>query len=117
MKLNEKLQEYYEVYQRSFVNLDSDWWIQNFVIYRGNKSSSICNNFRASFAHKTNHSFMPNAEFVSFEHPRFGLVPCILATHDIMEGEEIFVHYGYDLTGKKLFWICCGFGGSILGLG
>jgi hypothetical protein len=46
---------------------------------------------------------MPNAEFVSFEHPRFGLVPCILATHDIMEGEEIFVHYGYDLTGKELF--------------
>jgi len=34
-----------------------------------------------------------------------------------MEGEEIFVHYGYDLTGKNLFWICCGFGGSILGLG
>jgi hypothetical protein len=62
---------------------------------------SFSNNFRASFAHKTNHSFMPNAEFVSFEHPRFGLVPCILATHDIMEGEEIFVHYGYDLTGKK----------------
>ena len=46
---------------------------------------------------------MPNAEFVSFEHPRFGLVPCILATHDIQEGEEIFVHYGYDLQGTLLF--------------
>ena len=28
---------------------------------------------------------------------RFGLVPCILAIHDIAAGEEIFVLYGYDL--------------------
>ena len=54
-------------------------------------------NYRASLAHKTNHSFMPNAEFVVFDHPRFGLVPCILSTHDIEENEEIFVHYGYEL--------------------
>ena len=56
---------------------------------------------RASYAHKTNHSFMPNAEFVSFEHPRFGLVPCILVNHDVKAGEEIFVHYGYDLQGTR----------------
>lgn len=54
-------------------------------------------NYRASLAHKTNHSFMPNAEFVAFDHPRFGLVPCLLSTHDIEENEEIFVHYGYEL--------------------
>ena len=29
--------------------------------------------------------------------PRFGLVPCIQAIHDIAAGEEIFVLYGYDL--------------------
>ncbi len=51
----------------------------------------------ASLAHKTNHSFLPNAEFVSFEHPRFGIVPCLVSTHDIEKDEEIFVHYGYDL--------------------
>lgn len=54
-------------------------------------------NYKASLAHKTNHSFMPNAEFVVFDHPRFGLVPCVLATLDIKRGEEVFVHYGYEL--------------------
>lgn len=56
-------------------------------------SSAYC----ASLAHKVNHSFMPNAEFVAFDHPRFGLVPCLLSTLDIADGEEIFVHYGYEL--------------------
>ena len=46
-------------------------------------------NYCASLAHKTNHSFLPNAEFVAFDHPRFGLVPCLLSTHDIEEDEEI----------------------------
>ena len=55
------------------------------------------NNYCASLAHKTNHSFMPNAELVIFDHPRFGLVPSILSTQDIGENEEIFVHYGYEL--------------------
>jgi len=54
-------------------------------------------NYCASLAHKTNHSFCPNAEFVAFDHPRFGLVPSILSTHDIDPDEEIFVHYGYEL--------------------
>jgi hypothetical protein len=54
-------------------------------------------NYCASLAHKTNHSFVPNAEFVVFDHPRFGLVPCLLSTQDIDCHEEIFVHYGYEL--------------------
>ena len=53
--------------------------------------------YSASLAHKTNHSFIPNCEFNEFHHPRFGLVPCIQAIHDIAAGEEIFVWYGYDL--------------------
>ena len=56
-------------------------------------------NYNASLAHKTNHSFMPNSEFMVFDHPRFGVIPCVLSTHDIKKGEEIFVHYGYDLDG------------------
>ena len=54
-------------------------------------------NYCASLAHKTNHSFIPNAEFVVFDHPRFGLVPSILTTQDIDAGEEIFCHYGYEM--------------------
>merc|ERR1719150_1815621 len=53
--------------------------------------------YTASLAHKTNHSFVPNCEFDEFHHPRFGLVPCLRALHDIGPGEEIFVWYGYDL--------------------
>ena len=41
---------------------------------------------------------MPNAELVTFNHPRFGVIPCVTATHDIEAGEEIFVHYGYHLN-------------------
>jgi len=54
-------------------------------------------NYCASLAHKTNHSFIPNCEFSEFNHPRWGLVPCIQTIHDVAEGEEIFVWYGYDL--------------------
>ena len=51
----------------------------------------------ASLAHKTNHSFIPNTEFVVFDHPRWGVIPCLASIHTIQEGEEIFVKYGYDL--------------------
>ena len=30
------------------------------------------------------------------EHPRHGLVPCAVARVDVEEGEELFLHYGYD---------------------
>ena len=33
--------------------------------------------YRASLAHKANHSFAPNAKFVLFHHPRFGKVPAL----------------------------------------
>ena len=33
--------------------------------------------YKASLAHKANHSFMPNAKFVLFHHPRFGKVPAL----------------------------------------
>ncbi|XP_023325685.1 histone-lysine N-methyltransferase SETD7 isoform X4 [Eurytemora carolleeae] len=48
-----------------------------------------------TLAHKCNHSFLPNAEFVVFDHPKFGLIPCITSTTDIYAGEEILVGYGY----------------------
>ena len=54
-------------------------------------------NYCASLSHKTNHSFMPSAEFEVYNHPRFGLVPCLVSITSIKAGEEIFVHYGYTL--------------------
>ena len=73
--------------------------------------------YHASLAHKTNHSFLPNGlfkyfdryalstqrlfpwrfilltvpsgQFVVFDHPKFGLIPCISTIADIEEGEEV----------------------------
>merc|ERR1712096_197968 len=42
-----------------------------------------------------NHSFLTNAQFVVFDHPKFGLIPCIVTIADIQQGEEILVGYGY----------------------
>ena len=55
------------------------------------------NQYCASLSHKTNHSFMPSAEFEVYNHPRFGLIPCLVSITSIEAGEEIFVHYGYTL--------------------
>ena len=32
-----------------------------------------------------------------FDHPRWGVIPCLAAIHTIQEQEEVFVKYGYDL--------------------
>jgi len=53
--------------------------------------------YRASLAHKTNHSFLPNCEFSEVNHPRWGLVPCVMTRQDVKRGEELLVWYGYDL--------------------
>lgn len=55
-------------------------------------------NYCATLAHKTNHSFLPSAEFEDFVHPRFGLIPCVTASQCIKKDEEIFIHYGYTLN-------------------
>ena len=45
----------------------------------------------ATLAHKTNHSFLPNAQFVVFEHPKFGLIPAVMVTQDLEQGEEVSI--------------------------
>jgi len=67
-------------------------------------SSAYC----ATLAHKTNHSFLPNTQFLVFDHPKFGLIPCISTIADINKGEEILVAYGYEWSEApewyKLAW-------------
>ena len=53
-------------------------------------------NYRATLGHKINHNFEYNCTEWFFQHPRHGLIPCITAVRDISEGEELFLHYGYD---------------------
>ena len=80
-----------------FRTLDS-FWLDLVFLFFIHLFFRDLNHYCASLAHKTNHSFLPNAEFVTFDHPRWGLVPCLTCTHDIEPGEEIFVHYGYELA-------------------
>ena len=94
---------------RSWEDYDHPDWTHNaykiFDPSRKNGTIDIPAGFRslddycATLAHKTNHSFLPNAEFVAYDHPCYGLVPCLMSTHDVEKGEEIFVHYGYELSG------------------
>ena len=43
----------------------------------------------ATLAHKTNHSFSPNREFVEFKHPKYGVIPCLLTIRDIPQDHEV----------------------------
>ena len=47
-----------------------------------------------SLAHKCNHSFSPNAQFVVFDHPKFGLIPCVSTIADVAQGEEVELSSG-----------------------
>ena len=53
-------------------------------------------NYRATLGHKINHNLDYNCTEWFFQHPRHGLIPCITAIRDISEGEELYLHYGYD---------------------
>merc|ERR1719259_724699 len=49
----------------------------------------------ATLAHKANHSFIPNAKYAPFHHPRFGVVPSIVSLTEIKAGREVLVNYEY----------------------
>ena len=61
--------------------------------------------FRASLAHKMNHSFKKmNCQFITVYNPRFGVVRGAEATRDIAKGEQIFVEYGYPIEDMYPPW-------------
>jgi hypothetical protein len=51
----------------------------------------------ASLGHKVNHSFIPNCQFGTMHHPRWGRVRTVTTIRPVGEGEELLVDYGYDL--------------------
>ena len=65
--------------------------------------------YKATLAHKANHSFVPNATFDLMEHPRFGLIRALSSTVDIAKDEEILVNYNLGLAKGpawyKLLWL------------
>ena len=61
--------------------------------------------YRASLAHKVNHSFKKqNCIFNTAFNPRFGVVRGIEAARDIRRGEQIFVDYGYPIEDLNPPW-------------
>ena len=52
--------------------------------------------YRATLGHKVNHSFKPNCREWFYNHPRFGVIPSIVAKRQIEAGEELLLDYEYD---------------------
>ena len=75
-------------------------------IPKGHESLDI---YKATLAHKANHSFESNAGWILFEHPRFGLIRGLEALKDIAEGEEILVNYCINLADSpewyRIIWL------------
>ena len=53
--------------------------------------------YTATLAHKINHSFDPNSEFVSAQHPCYGRIPAVRTIRRVAKGEELLAHYGMDM--------------------
>ena len=59
-------------------------------------------NYRATLAHKINHNFHYNCTEWFFQHPRHGLIPSIIATSDLKQGQELYLHYGNEWINSGL---------------
>ena len=57
-----------------------------------------CSIYKASSAHKANHSFDPNCKYVAIDHPRFGRIPGLKTIREVKKGEELYSHYKYDMA-------------------
>ena len=85
------------------IRLNAEWDLD---IPKGHESLEM---YRATLAHKANHSFEPNVEWILFEHPRFGLIRGLKAIKDIDEDEEILVNYSINLADSpewyRVIWL------------
>lgn len=60
--------------------------------------------YRATLGHKLNHQFEPNCAFGGvLDSPRFGFIRAFYTLRDIKKGEELFIHYGYNVE-KGPIW-------------
>jgi hypothetical protein len=59
--------------------------------------AELAGSYDTTLGFKANHSFRNNCGFVAFDHPRFGFIVGIVALADVVEDEELFVYYGYQV--------------------
>ena len=98
-EVNEEL-DWDDCSYRIFVNVDHDQDDDQDGLERMDipeKFRSI-KNYCATVGHKCNHSFRPNCFFSQFNHPRFGLIPCIITSVRVSAGEELLTYYKYLLS-------------------
>ena len=77
-----------------------DWWgyPADLVLDIPQQFRSIYQ-FRTTLGHKANHLFVgKNTEYDTVSHPVHGGIVCLLASHPIQQGEEVYVHYWYQVT-------------------
>lgn len=55
-------------------------------------------NYCATVAHKVNHSFRPNCRFSRYNHPLYGVIPCVVTTELVQRGSELYSYYKYLLS-------------------
>ena len=76
-----------------------DWWgyPEDMVLDIPEEYRTIYQ-FRTTLGHKANHLFEgKNTEYDTVNHPVHGGIVCLLATHAIQAGEEVYVDYLYDV--------------------
>ena len=92
-----------EEHERNMYNiaLDLGGEDDNLCIDIPPEMGSDSSKYSATLAHKVNHSFEPNSEFVLFSaHPVLGTIMAITALEDLEAGLEVTVNYGYNYTAE-----------------
>ncbi len=81
--------------------MDPHYWMRvegdNSVMYLPDQLGSNTAKYRATLAHKINHSFSRwNCMFHNLDHPRFGLIPAARVVDSVPEGTELLCMYEYN---------------------
>ena len=63
--------------------------------------------YKASLAHKLNHSFKPNCSWANADHPCFGFVPIVVTIEGVKAGEELTIHYIMDMEDAPDWYMDC----------
>ncbi len=82
-------------------SVDPHYWMKvegdNSVMHLPDELGSNITKYRATLAHKINHSFNHwNCLFHSLDHPRFGLIPAARVVDNVPEGRELLCMYEYE---------------------
>ena len=92
-----------EEHERNMYNIALDLGLEedNLCIDIPPELGADVTKYSGTLAHKVNHHFEPNSEFVLFSaHPILGTIMAITALEDLGPGVEITVNYGYNYTAE-----------------